>query len=203
MVTIAAIGHQILQGLMQDSQTFARVSPADSAWMGWQSTRTLFTRAVVAMVAIAGVDYGIQRWQHLKQLRMSKQEVKDDNKLSDGNPEIKARIRSQQRDAARRRMLGDVAKATVVITNPTHFAVAIQYDRSTMHAPRVLAKGADRLALRIREIAREHGIAIVENKPLAQALYWNAEVGQVIPAALFEAVAEVLAYLIRLKQLRL
>ncbi|MDP1569085.1 MAG: EscU/YscU/HrcU family type III secretion system export apparatus switch protein [Vicinamibacterales bacterium] len=203
ITVIGVIGYQVISRLILESPTFARVPFPDSAWIGWQSARTLFTRAAVAMVVIAAADYGIQRWQTLKQLKMTKQEVKDDNKLSDGNPEIKARIRSQQREAARRRMLGDVARATVVITNPTHFAVAIQYDRETMHAPRVLAKGADKLAARIRELAREHDIALVENKPLAQALYWGAEVGETIPAALFESVAEVLAYLIRLKQLRL
>jgi flagellar biosynthetic protein FlhB len=112
-------------------------------------------------------------------------------------------MRRVQRDMARRRMIADVAKATVIITNPTHFAVAIEYRRETMSAPRVLAKGQDHLALRIREEAREHGIPIVENKPLAQTLYKSAEVGETIPAELFSAVAEVLAYLIRIKQLML
>ena len=112
-------------------------------------------------------------------------------------------MRRIQRDMARRRMISDVAQATVVITNPTHFAVAIEYRRESMAAPRVLAKGQDHLALRIREAAREHGVPIMENKPLAQALYKTAEVGQTIPAELFSAVAEVLAYLIRIKQLML
>jgi flagellar biosynthesis protein FlhB len=126
---------------------------------------------------------------------------KDDLKLTEGNPEIKARLRRAQREMARRRMLAAVPKATVVITNPTHYAVALEYERETMARREVVAKGADLIAARIREIAREHGVPIVENVPLAQSLYKATEVGETIPGDLFEAVAEVLAYLIRLKQL--
>jgi flagellar biosynthetic protein FlhB len=139
----------------------------------------------------------------MKQLKMSKQEVRHEARESEGNAEVKGRIRRIQRDIARRRMIDDVKKATVVITNPTHFAVAIEYRRDTMMAPKVLAKGRDLLAARIREEARKHEIPIVENKPLAQALYKSVEIGETIPAQLFAAVAEVLAYLVRIKQLML
>jgi flagellar biosynthetic protein FlhB len=132
---------------------------------------------------------------------MSRQEIRDEAKEQDGSAEVKGRVRRVQREMSRRRMLGDVKKATVVITNPTHFAVALVYDRQTMVAPRVVAKGQDHMALRIREAARRHGVPIVENKPLARTLYTSAEVGDTIPASLFSAVAEVLAYLVRIRQL--
>jgi flagellar biosynthetic protein FlhB len=134
---------------------------------------------------------------------MTKQEIKDEAKESEGSGEVKGKIRRIQREMSRRRMMKDVETATVVITNPTHFAVALRYDRATMTAPQVVAKGQDHLALKIREKARQHGITIVENKPLAQTLFKTAEVGETIPAPLFNAVAEVLAYLVRIKQLML
>ena len=133
---------------------------------------------------------------------MTKQEVKDDMKMVEGNPQIKARVRRVQREMIRKRMLAAIPKATVVVTNPTHVAVALRYQRG-QSAPEVVAKGADALALKIRTIAREHGVPIVENPPLARAIYHQVDVGECIPGDLFEAVAEVLAYLIRLKQLAL
>jgi flagellar biosynthetic protein FlhB len=132
---------------------------------------------------------------------MSKQELRDEARESEGSSEVKGRIRRIQREMSKRRMLGDVKRATVVVTNPTHFAVALEYRRGAMAAPKVLAKGQDLIAAAIREQARRFGVPIVENKPLAQALYKSADVGETIPAGLFAAVAEVLAQLIRLKQL--
>jgi flagellar biosynthetic protein FlhB len=132
---------------------------------------------------------------------MTRQEVRDEAKLNEGSPEIKARVRRVQREMSRRRMLQAVKTATVVVTNPTHFAVALEYRRSEMVAPRVVAKGQDHMAARIRALAREHGVPIVENVTLARALHKSAEIGDTIPAALFGAVAEVLAYLVRIKQL--
>jgi len=132
---------------------------------------------------------------------MTRQEVKDEGRQNEGSGEVKGRIRRLQREMSKRRMLRDVPRATVVITNPTHFAVALAYDRESMVAPKVLAKGADYLALRIRERAKQHGIPVIENKPLARSLYTTAEVGDTIPAPLFAAVAEVLAYLVRIKRL--
>src|SRR5262249_54694635 len=147
-------------------------------------------------------DYGLQRFRLMRSLRMTKQEVREEAKQQE-NPEIKSRIRRVQRDLQRQRMMNDVKRATVVITNPTHFAVALEYKRGAMVAPLVPPKGADHLAAAIRERARQHGIPIIENKPLARALYGAAEVGQTIPAQLYAAVAEVLAQLIRLRQLTL
>ncbi|MGE3276358.1 MAG: flagellar biosynthesis protein FlhB [Vicinamibacterales bacterium] len=200
---VAWIAWQQISGLIGGGVILARIPPMEAARAGWDVAHGLFVQVTVTLLVLAGADYALQKYRHIKSLKMTKQEVKDDNKMQDGNPLIKGRVRSLQRQIAMRRMLGDVARATVVVTNPTHFAVALEYDRQTMAAPRILAKGRDKLALRIKTLAREHGVPMVENRPLAQALYWGAEVGEFIPAPLFEAVAEVLAYLIRLKQLAL
>jgi flagellar biosynthetic protein FlhB len=135
--------------------------------------------------------------RHTKSLRMSKQEVRDELKETEGDPHIKQRVRRIQRDLARRNMMREVPQATAVIVNPTHYSVAIRYEMETMAAPRVIAKGKNCLALRIRQIAADHEMPIVENQPLAQALYKSADVGQEIPAHLYRAVAEVLAYIFR------
>jgi flagellar biosynthetic protein FlhB len=150
-------------------------------------------------VVIAILDYIWQRYQFEKSIRMTKQEVKQEARQQDIAPELKAAQRQRQREAARRRMLLDVPEADVIITNPTHYSIALRYDPD-LGAPQVLAKGVDLLALRIREIADEAGIMRVENKPLARELYARVEVGQVIPGDMFAAVAEVLAYVYRLEQ---
>lgn len=157
-----------------------------------------FTCLVLGL--LAGLDLLFQRWQHERDLRMSKQEVKDEHKQMEGDPAIKARIRALQRRLAMRRMMDAVPDATVVITNPTHLAIAIKFD-STMEAPQVVAKGAGLIAQRIRAIAVEHAVALVEQKPLARALYKEVEVGHFIPVELYQSVAEVLAYVYRLKGL--
>jgi flagellar biosynthetic protein FlhB len=151
------------------------------------------------MIVLAVGDYAYQRWQHEQSLKMTKQEIKDERKQSEGDPQIKARIRSLQRQAAYHRMIAEVPQADVVITNPTHLAVALRFDPAAMAAPRVVAKGADHIAERIREIARGHDVPLVENPALAQALYRTADVGDSIPIELYRAVAEVLAYVYRLK----
>jgi flagellar biosynthetic protein FlhB len=130
---------------------------------------------------------------------MSRQELKEETKREEGDPLIRARIRKLARESARNRMMADVPRASVVITNPTHLAIALQYDRGTMSAPKVVAKGAGFVAQRIVELARRHAVPVVERKPVAQALYKVVQVGQQIPAALFYAVAEVLAYVFRLR----
>jgi flagellar biosynthesis protein FlhB len=204
MVLVTAltyISYRIIHSNLEQSSRFARMSPLQASAAGWADLSALLRQCALAMVIVAGADYAIQRWRLMKSLKMTKQEVKDEAKLTEGNPEIKARVRRIQMTMARKRMLAAVPKATVVVTNPTHFAVALEYRRSSMAAPRVLAKGRGHLAQRIKAIARDHGVPMVENVPLAQALYKTVEVGDFIPAELFEAVAEVLAYLIRLKQL--
>ena len=153
----------------------------------------------LAMLVLAVLDFMYQRWQHEKDLKMTKQEVKDEQRQTYGDPKVKARIRGVQMEMARRRMMDAVPEADVVITNPTHLAIALKFDAQEMIAPRVLAKGAGFVAQRIREIAEENEIPIVEEKPLAQGLYKMVEIGDYIPAELYRAVAEVLAYVYRLK----
>ena len=152
------------------------------------------------LVLIAAIDVPYQLWSHNKQMRMTKQEVKDESKETDGRPEVKARIRQLQRDASQRRMLQDVPDADVVITNPTHYSVALKYDQHGTGAPRVVAKGQDLIALKIRSIAIEHDVPIYEEPPLARALFGTTEIGDEIPGPLFLAVARVLAYVFHLRQ---
>ena len=153
----------------------------------------------LALVVLAVLDFLYQRWQHEKDLKMTKQEVKDEQKQTHGDPKVKGRIRSMQLEMARRRMMEAVPEADVVITNPTHLAIAIKFSAEEMMAPVVLAKGAGHVAQRIKEIAAEHQVPLVEDKPLAQALFKMVELGDYIPAELYRAVAEVLAYVYRLK----
>ena len=153
----------------------------------------------LALIILAIVDFFYQRWQHEEDLKMTKQEVKDEQKQTMGDPQVKSRIRSMQLEMGRRRMMEAVPEADVVITNPTHFAIALKFNAEEMIAPRVLAKGAGHVAQRIKEIATAHQIPLVEDKPLAQALYKMVELGDYIPAELYRAVAEVLAYVYRLK----
>ncbi|MEW6743080.1 MAG: flagellar biosynthesis protein FlhB [Planctomycetota bacterium] len=148
-------------------------------------------------LVIGAFDYFYQRWQHEKDIRMSKQEVKEELKAHEGNQQVRARIRSIQRRFAQSRMMQALPEASVVVANPTHYSVALKYEKERMPAPRVVAKGRDLIALRIREIAREHGIPIVEDPPLAQALYRDVELGDMIPPRFYRAVAAVLAYVMR------
>jgi flagellar biosynthetic protein FlhB len=153
----------------------------------------------LAMIVLAVLDYIYQRWQYEQDLKMTKQEVKDEQKQSYGDPQVKSRIRAVQMEMARRRMMEAVPQADVVITNPTHLAIALKFDAREMIAPRVLAKGSGHIAQRIREIAVDNQIPLVEEKLLARALYKMVEIGDYIPAELYRAVAEVLAYVYRLK----
>lgn len=150
------------------------------------------------MIILAGLDYLYQNWEYQQNLMMSKEEVKQEYKQTEGDPHIKGKIKERQRAMAMRRMMQEVPKASVVVTNPTHYAVALRYDK-TMAAPAVVAKGQDFIAQKIKDIAKEHRVAVVENKPLARALYAAVEVGDAVPASLYKAVAEVLAYVYRLK----
>lgn len=155
---------------------------------------------VGTLMVVAALDYAYQRFQLERSLRMTKQEVKDELRDSEGNPETRGRIRQRQREFAGRRMMAEVPTATVVITNPTHYAVALRYKVGQPGAPRVIAKGKDRIALRIRELAKDSRVPVIENPPLARALHAQAEIGQEIPAELYRAVAEVLALIWRLNQ---
>jgi len=154
------------------------------------------------LAIIAAVDVPFQMWQHARDLRMTREEIKEEFKESEGSPETRGRIREAQRALSRGRQLQEVPTADVVITNPTHFAVALRYDDQKMRAPLVIAKGTDLLALKIREIATENGVAIVEAPPLARALFRSVEIGREVPAALYVAVAQVLTYVFQLRAAR-
>ena len=158
-------------------------------------------QVIAVIMVLAAADYAYQKWQTTQDLKMTKQEVKDEYKQMEGDPQIKGKIKQKQRQMAMARMMKEVPKADVIVTNPTHLAIALMYKKG-MVAPQILAKGQDLVAQRIKDIAKENRIPIVENKPLARALYETVEVGDVVPQDLYQAVAEVLAYVYRLKDKR-
>ena len=162
-------------------------------------TLTLGIKIGVILIVLAIFDFIYQKYEYEKSLKMSKQDIKDEYKKSEGDPLIKGKIRAKQRQMAMQRMMQEVPKADVIITNPTHFAVALKYDSNNMQAPTVIAKGADYVALKIKEVAKKNGIMTMENKPLARAIFAQVEIGDSIPAELFQAVAEVLAYVYKVK----
>jgi flagellar biosynthetic protein FlhB len=196
---VGAIAWSVMSGYLTEFPTLVRRDVGSI----WDFTHTAAFKIILyvslALVVLAALDYLYQRWQHEENLKMTKQEVKDERKQTEGDPQVKARIRTLQRQAAYQRMMAEVPTSDVVITNPTHLAVALRFDPAEMSAPKVTAKGADYIAERIREIAKESNVPIVENKPLAQALYKMADPGDSIPVDLYRAVAEVLAYVYRLK----
>lgn len=165
--------------------------------LGWASIAICSS-----LILIALIDVPFQVWEHQRKLKMTKQEIKDEFKDTEGKPEVKSRIRQLQRDLAQQRMMAEVPKADVVITNPTHYAVALKYDPEQADAPFLVAKGVDEVAIKIREIAKEHEVVMLEAPPLARAIYFNTKINQQIPAALYMAVAQILAYVFQLKQYR-
>jgi flagellar biosynthetic protein FlhB len=186
----------------QQDQLFALImQPIDTALTSFGHMLVFSLIGLVAGLAvIAAMDVPFQLWRYYSGLRMTKEEIRQEMKEMEGDPQLKARIRSQQREMARKRMMAEVPKADVVVTNPSHFAVALKYDSATMSAPQVVAKGMNAIARKIRETASEHHVPIVEAPPLARALYRHAEIGSQVPAALYTAVAEVLAYVYQLNQ---
>ncbi len=170
--------------------------------IGWLVEKILMLVAIMLMVlfVLAMVDLMIVRMQYFKDLRMSKQEVKDEYKQMEGDPQVKARIKKIQMEMAQKRMMAEIPTADVIITNPTHYAVALRYDKARENAPRVIAKGIDNMALKIKEIGREHAIQIIENPPLARELYAKCDLDEIIPENFYQAVAEVLAFVYKAKQ---
>lgn len=154
----------------------------------------------LGLIFIALIDVPYQIWDHTQKMMMTKQEIRDEYKDSEGKPEVKGRIRQLQREISQRRMMAEVPKADVIITNPTHFAVALKYDESQAGAPLLLAKGVDQIALKIREIGNEHKVSVIESPALARAVYYSTELDQEIPAGLYMAVAQVLAYVYQIRQ---
>lgn len=159
----------------------------------------LMTGILVVLLVVAVIDLVYQRYEHNKQMRMTKQELKDEYKQTEGDPHVRAKLRQLRQDKARARMMQAVPEADVIITNPTHYSLALKYDPETMDAPVLLAKGIDEVAMRIREVAKEHDIPLFENKPLARVLYDTVELDQIIPEEHYQAVAEVISYIFQLK----
>ncbi len=191
---LAVIAYFTVRGELPTLLTVAGVDPIAGVRAFGALGLTLLWRIGVAHAFLAGLDYGYQRWAHQRGLRMTREEVREEMRQSEGDPAIRARFRSLHRQYAMRRMMAAVPTADVVVTNPTRLAIALKYDATTMKAPRVVAKGARLVAQRIRETARAAGVPIVEHKPLAQALYKAVPVGAEIPGKLYRAVAEILAY---------
>ncbi len=200
LLVIGWVAYSFLEGKAAQLPTLAQMPLRDAVtvWVGL--ALDLFWRVAGTYVIVAVADYAYQRWEWWKSLKMTKQEVKEEYKQNEGNPQIKNYIRQQQRKMARQRMMSAVPKADVVITNPTHYAVALKYKRDDMDAPAVVAKGVSGVALRIRAVAGEHNVPIVENPPLARALYRLVDIDDPIPPQLYLAVAEVLAYVYGLKR---
>jgi flagellar biosynthetic protein FlhB len=199
IVIVGGVAYVIVEKEMHYFPSLMQQSVVDILLFIASVTFKIFFFVCLVLIFLAALDYVYQRWQHEKSLKMTKQEVKDERKQTEGDPKIKARIRSIQLEMAQRRMMEAIPEADVVITNPTHLALAIKFDAKEMIAPTVLAKGSGFIAERIKEVAREHNVPIVEDKPLAQAMFKLVEIGDFIPIELYRAVAEVLAYVYRLK----
>ena len=178
----------------------ALITPAQIVFYNFSVIIEVTGRMVLALIAIAIFDFMYQRWHFEQQLKMTKQEVKDEAKQSEGDPQLKARIRQIQREMSNARMMQEVPKADAIVVNPTHYAVALKYDRESMNAPQVVAKGVEYMALRIRKVADQNDVPILERPQLARDLYAGVEIGQVIPERFFKAVAEILAYVYRLQR---
>lgn len=199
LIAVISVTYLLLESELIGSSSM--VDMDSSQFMAYMSSSAfrLITGVCVGLFVVAALDFAYQKFRFHKSLMMTKQEVKQEHKQREGDPLLKARMRSIQRETSRKRMMQEVPKADVVVTNPTHFAVALKYDAEKMAAPRVVAKGQDLVAQRIKELARKNGIPLVENVPLARALHKSVKVGGVVPRALYQAVAEVLAYVYRLK----
>ena len=197
-VLVGMVAYYSIKDHLQPVLGSATVEPGGVFAMSVQLVFTLSLRMALVLLILGLIDYFYQRWKLERQMRMTKQEVKDELKKMDGDPLMKNRRRQAQMKLAMQRLAADVPKADVVVTNPTEYAVALRYDEATMSAPRIIAKGVDTMALRIRQIARQHGVPVVQRPPLARALYASAEVGDEVPPMYYKAVAELLAYVYQL-----
>ncbi len=196
---VAAVSWAVITGGFAAAVATPVMHPAAILGLGAAELRRLLWRMGLALAVLGGLDWLWTRWRHERSLRMSRQEVKEEQKQAEGDPQVRGRFRRAHRELAKRRMLAEVPRADVVLTNPIHLAVALRYRPAEMAAPRVVAKGAGELAQRIKDAARRAGVPIVERRALARALYRTVEVGAEIPPALYRAVAEILAYLYSLR----
>lgn len=199
---IVALSYGVIRSILTDPIFHSAVDVARIAAFMAESSFKVILRVAIALVVLAATDYGYQIWRTDRDLMMTKQEVKDESKNTDGNPQVKARQRRKRQAGSKRKMLMEVPKADVIVVNPTHIAIALRYDRKTMKAPKVVAKGSRLNALKIREIAQQHQVPIIENKPLARMMFKYCRVGGEVPAQLYAAVAEVLAWVYRVNAYR-
>lgn len=196
---VIVVTYCVLRSRLPEIASFQQLTLAATVAHSWKLILHLALAVAGTLGVLGAADYLWQWWRLEQSLRMSKQELKEEHKTQEGDPQVKLRVRKLQRANAQKRMMQNVPKATVIVTNPTHLAIALQYDRATMKAPKVLAKGAGFVAARIVALARRHAVPVVERKPVAQALFKSVKVGQEIPGGLYHAVAEVLAYVFRLR----
>jgi flagellar biosynthetic protein FlhB len=196
---VAAVGVAIIWPSFSGLEALPSMELATSFGVMHSLTGRLMIGVLAVVSLIAVLDFLFQKFQHLKEMRMSRQDIKDEMKNSEGDPQVRARLRQIRRERAQQRMMQAVPEASVVIANPTHFAVALKYELNEMAAPIVLAKGIDAVAFRIREVAEEHNIPVITNPPLARALHAGADIGDEIPSEHFKAVAEIIGYVLRLK----
>ncbi len=199
-VLVGVVAGWYLWSHWQEMLRLIAESPVNALHHGLSMVATSCGLVMLGLFPMVGFDVFWQLYSYFKKLRMTRQEIRDEHKQNEGDPHVKGRIRQAMRAAARRRMMADVPKADVIVTNPTHYSVALQYQEGKMNAPKVVAKGAGDIALRIREVAKEHRVPILEAPPLARALYRHTEIGQFIPGALYAAVAEVLAWVWQLRR---
>ena len=199
LFAVGYIGFRVIADALPLFSTLSNLPPLAAAVTVTHTTTTLVVRVCVAFALVAVVDYYLAHRKFTEDAKMSKQEVRDEHKEQEGRPEIKARMRRQMQDMSKQRTTADVSKATVLVTNPTHYAIALRYEPERDAAPVVLAKGLDELALQMRSIARKAGVPVVEQRPLARALYADAKVGRPVPVDLYRAVAEVIAYVMQIK----
>jgi flagellar biosynthetic protein FlhB len=201
-IIVGSVAWLVVSGQAESMMGLALVPVKTSSAVLADMLVITFFAVVAGLVLIAAIDVPYQQWRYAEKLKMSREELRRESKESDGNPEIKAKIRQQQREMARRRMMAEIPTADVVVTNPTHYAVALKYAEGRMGAPRVVAKGADAVAAKIREIASENGVPLLESPVLARALHAHTELGDEIPETLYTAVAQVLAYVFQLRAYR-
>jgi len=198
-LVVGWVAYRVIQAELPEILVMTQIAPESVFSLAGGALTQLFLWSGLVIAVIGAGDFGFQKWEHERKLRMSKQEIKEEQKTTEGSPQVRSRIRSLQREMARNRMMADVPGADVVVTNPTHLAVAIRYEADEMNAPRIVAKGSGFVAQKIKEIAKENNIPVMEDKPLARMLYKTVEIGQEVPSEIYRAVAEVLAYVYKLK----
>jgi flagellar biosynthetic protein FlhB len=199
---VLSITYSILSQNITSLTGFLHTEVQDSFGYGKVLIFKLSMSILLGLLIVAIMDFAWEKYSYAQKMKMTKQQTKEEHKEKDGNPEVKQKIRSLQRQMASKRMMADIPRADVIITNPTHISIAIKYDAKTMVAPEIIGKGSDYTAIKIRELAKEHNIPIVENVPLARALYKTVKVGEGVPRALYKAVAEILAFVYKLKKKR-